>query len=228
VPEPLIDIDVPEFTRAKLTPMVCGLFPRREQETVLDTLSRSVVFLMPANIDSVLRQSRWLHTAWNLANLYLTSMDAEPLSEDAPQLLGLSEERTCYLSVDYFHAECRFDDFLVHEAAHIFHNCQRETIGLRKIRGREWLLEIDFAQRETFAYACEAYSRILELGKRPADRRLLLRELEQGPMPNDDRVDASEYVDFLREALAARNGWRRILERCALRRPARRDRPGAP
>jgi hypothetical protein len=34
-------------------------------------------------------------------------------------------------------------------------------------------------------------------------------------MPSDDRVDADEYVDILREAVAARNGWKRILARCA-------------
>jgi len=55
-------------------------------------------------------------------------------------------------------------DYAIHEAAHIFHNCKREMIGLPATRRREWLLDIDYAKRETFAYACEAYSRILELG----------------------------------------------------------------
>ncbi len=108
---------------------------------------------------------------------------------------------------------------MVHEAAHIFHNCKRQTIGLREIRGREWLLEIDFVKRETFAYSCEAYSRILAHGGGPSARNILLSELEKGLMLSEDRVDVAEYLDILREAAAARNGWKRILGRCSPSRP---------
>jgi hypothetical protein len=214
-PEALADLDVVALTRGKVAPMVRGLFPGDEQETVLDVLGRSLVFLTPATIDAVLAQMPWLSTAWDLANLYLEGVDAELLSDEAPSLLGLSEGTTCYLSVAYLGEPGRFDDFLVHEAAHIFHNCKRRTIGLRETRQREWLLEIDFAKRETFAYACETYSRIHELGKGTRARQSLLAEYAQGPMPADDRVDTAEYLDILGEAVAARNGWKRILTRCS-------------
>ena len=225
VPQQLLGLDVPAFARAKLAPMVCGLFPRREQESVLNIPARSVVFLTPDNIEPVLRQTRWLSTAWDLANLYLSSFHAELLSDDAPQILGLSEETTCYVSVEYFIASDRFADFVVHEAAHVLHNCKRQTIGLPFTRRREWTLDIDCAKRETFAYACEAYSRILELGDGPAQRRALLLELEREPLPSADRVDGGEYVDVLREAVADRNGWKRIRAGCA---PPRRTRPPDP
>jgi hypothetical protein len=71
-------------------------------------------------------------------------------------ILGLSEETTCYVAMDYFRAQKRFDDYVVHEAAHLFHNCKRKTIGIRETRRREWPLDIDYIKRETFAYACEA------------------------------------------------------------------------
>ena len=225
VPEALASLDVTALTRTKVAPMVRGLFPRSEQETVLDVLARSVIFLTPATIDTVLEKTQWLPTAWSLANLYLASFGAELLSEDAPEIVGLSEETTCYVSAQYFREQGRFDDFVVHEAAHIFHNCKRRTIGLRETRRREWLLEIDFVKRETFAYACEAFSRVLELGDGSPARRKLLSELEEGPMPAEQRLDAGEYVDILRDAVAARNGWKRILERCASRRQAHR--PGS-
>ena len=51
-------------------------------------------------------------------------------------------------------------------------------------------------------------------------RRELLLELEEQPMPADERVDPEEYVAILQEAVAARNGWRRILIQCAPRRLA--------
>jgi hypothetical protein len=92
VPDALGGLDVHAFARAKLAPMVRGLFPRSEQETVLDTLARSVVFLTPENIGRVLRGARWHGTAWTLANMYLTSFGAEPLSDNPPQIAGLSEE----------------------------------------------------------------------------------------------------------------------------------------
>lgn len=214
-------LDLRSFTRVKIEPMVRGLFPAREREPVLATLERSVVFLTRANIERVIRKESWLSTAWDLANLYLRSLGAEPLGDGARPMVGFSQETTCYVSIEYFASEDKFDDFVVHEVAHIFHNCKRGTVGLPETRRREWLLDIDFRMRETFAYGCEVYSRLLELGPRPADRRRLLAELLEGPMPPDDRVDAEVYREMLSEAVAARNGWKRILGRCA---PARRMR----
>ena len=107
----------------------------------------------------MLREESWLSTAWTLANLYLSSLDAEPLGNGASRVVGISQERTCYVSTEYFATESRFADFVVHEAAHIFHNCKRGSIGLAETRKREWLLDIDFGKREAFAYGCEVYSR---------------------------------------------------------------------
>jgi hypothetical protein len=58
VPEALTTLDVAAFTRAKVAPMVRGLFPRSEQETVLGVLARSVIFLTPATIDNVLEKTQ--------------------------------------------------------------------------------------------------------------------------------------------------------------------------
>ena len=138
--------------------MVTGLFPKAEHDQVLATVERSVVFLTPKNIESVLRSERWLHTAWSLANLYLVSAGCEPLSADAQVIVGLSQGTTCYVSLAYFKETDPCADFIVHEVAHIFHNCKRATIGLPVSRRREWLLDIDFRKRELFAYACEAFS----------------------------------------------------------------------
>lgn len=227
VPDALRTLDVRAFARSKLAPIVRGLFPLPEQDAVLDLLSRSVVFLTPDNLEPVLRGMRWPNTAWDLANLYLGSFGAQLLADHALQIVGLSEETTCYVTAQYFVASRRFEDFVVHEAAHVFHNCKRRTVGLPCTQRREWLLEIAFAKRELFAYLCEAYSRILELSKRPGDRQALLAEhqREEPPVPPSD---AAEYADMLREAVAARNGWTRILARGAPPRPGgRRVSPAA-
>jgi hypothetical protein len=221
-PGAVAEMDVVAITQEKVAPMVKGLFPPHERDAIHEVLAHSVVVLSPATINEVLEQTPWLSTAWDLANLYLASVDAELLAEDAPNLVGLSEGTTCYLSANYFDATGRFDDFLVHEVAHIFHNCKRRLLGLRETRQREWLLEIDFSKRETFAYACETYSRIHEVGGGLQARQSLLAEYAQGPMPADDRVEVDEYLDILREAVAARNGWKWILDRCSPPRQSRR------
>jgi hypothetical protein len=221
IPEQLVNLNVAAFAEEKMTPMVCGLLPADEQSVVMKMFHRSIIFLTPDNIASVILQANFASTAWNLANLYLLSCGAEPLSKEAPEIVGLSEATTCYVSTAYFRSENRFDDFVVHEAAHVFHNCKREFLtGLPKIRGREWLLEIEFQKRELFAYACEAYSRILALGSTPASRKALVAEIEADWALPDDRVDPDEYLAALHEAVAARNGWKRILKQC--RPPPRR------
>ena len=220
-PAELAHLDVVAFTRTKVGPMVRGLFPSREQEAVLDVLSHAVVFLSPANIRTVLREERWLGTAWDLANLYLGSFGAPLLGPDAPEILGLAEETKCYVSVEYLRpSDDRFADFIVHEAAHVFHNCRRATVGLPETRARRWLLAIAFPKRETFAYACEAYSRLLALTGDRAGRGTLLDELAAEPPLPDEGVDLAEYLDLLRDAVEARNGWQRILNRCAPPAPA--------
>ncbi len=111
--EPLPQADTVALTRAKVEPMVRGLFPRVEQDAVLATLQKSVVFLTSANIEPIMIEHGYDSSAWTLANLYLASLGAELLGDDAPRLVGLSEETTCYVSPDYFTEDDPFADFVV-------------------------------------------------------------------------------------------------------------------
>jgi hypothetical protein len=203
------------FTRKKVEPMVRGLFRRDEQKAVLAVLEKSVVFLTTENIEQVLLGCTWPHSAWDLANLYLGSVDAPLLGPDAPKIVGLSEETTCYVSLAYFADADPFADFVVHEAAHIFHNCKRHTIGLAETRTREWLLDIKFQKRETFAYACEAYARVLEHALRLRDRQALAAGYGSKAGVSDSRVDPAEIGNILVAACVARNGWKVMLGRCS-------------
>ena len=112
-----------QFTRAKVEPMVRGLFPKGEQDVVLATLEKSVVYVTSETIESIILNHGWDRSAWDLANLFLLSVGAELLGPEAPRVVGISEETTCYVSPDYFAEDDPFADFIVHEAAHIFHNC---------------------------------------------------------------------------------------------------------
>jgi hypothetical protein len=101
-PREIAELDLVAFTRAKVAPMVRGLFPANERDVVLDVLCRSVVFLTHDAIEDVLRAQRYLRTAWQLANLYMASCGAPMLSDDAVPILGLSQATTCYVSMGYF------------------------------------------------------------------------------------------------------------------------------
>lgn len=208
-------VDVARLARDKATPMVSGLFPAVERETILRLLDRSVTFLSCDNIGDVLDGTTWHRTAWDLANLYLGSIGAKRLGAEEPCVVGLSEETTCYVSLAYFDETDPFADFVVHEMAHVFHNWKRESVGLLHTRHREWLLQIDFRKRETFAYACEAYSRIQQRASSGTERRRLLSEYASEWTPEAEGVDEDELVSILSEAILTRNGWKRILKRCA-------------
>jgi hypothetical protein len=77
------------------------------------------------------------------------------------------------------------------------------------------LLDNRFSKRETFAYACEAYRRMLEQGNGNEDRRLLLGQYALHWIPSNDQVEQRELLDILAEAIESRNGWKRILTRCS-------------
>ena len=225
---PLPQDDLVALTRRKVEPMVRGLFPRAEQDTVLDMLETSVVFLTAENIESVLLDQAFEHSAWVLANLYLASVGADLLGAAVPRVVGLSQATTCYVSAEYFgDEEDSFADFVIHECAHTFHNCKRSRLGLVETRTREWLLDIAFAKREEFAYACEAYARIVERAASATERRRLADEYAATIRISDAYADGAEVARIVQAAVAARNGWKVILARCAPPKRFRRSVGGA-
>jgi len=145
------------------------------------------------------------------------------LGDGRYQAVGLSGGTKCYVSLEYFTEDDPFADYIVHEVAHTFHNCKRETLGLPSSRTKEWLLNIDFAKRETFAYACEFYSRILELSRSPAQRCAIFEQFARRRRTFGDRADRNELLGILKEAVVARSGWKRIVTRCSSRKPSPRS-----
>ena len=208
--------DARALTRRKVEAMVRGLFPAAEQERVLALVEGSVHFVGPDNITELLQRAPFDGTAWDLANLYLGSVGAELLGPRATEALGMSQEATCYVTPTYLDEDPPFADYVVHEVAHIFHNCKRQTAGLPFTRRKEWMLDIAFGQRETFAWSCEAFARIVERAARFRDRRVLADEFAQHFADcHVDSIDPDEVIDIVIEASQRRNGWKAILARCA-------------
>jgi hypothetical protein len=207
-------IDPLLLARSRAKSMARGFFPAVEQESVQRVLEQSVIFLTADNIHGLIASSHWLGTAWRIANIYLDSIGAEPLGKDEDfQAVGLGEETASYVSLRYFSEDDPFADYVVHEMAHLFHNWKRAPIGLKQTRNKEFLLNISFKKREIFAFACEAYSRILEIGKSPSERQKLLERFSR-----ESRIPTGEEKEVLQivgAAVEARNGWKRILKMCS-------------
>jgi hypothetical protein len=133
----------------------------------------------------------------------------------------LGEETASYVSLKYFSEDDPFADYVVHEMAHLFHNWKRVSIGLKETRHKEFLLNISFKKREIFAFACEAYSRILELGKNPSERRQLFERFSrESRIPIGE--EREELLQIVRAAVETRNGWKKILKMCSDEKPKSR------
>lgn len=212
---------IQHYLRTGESDMIGAPWPGRN---TLESARRADSALRDALVAEVAKRSRRRKPPGQLAGLDLERFTLEkvepmvrglfPRRQQGP-VLGALGRSLVYVSLSYFDERDRFADYVVHEAAHVFHNCKRETLGLPATRTREWLLPIDFRKRETFAYACEAYGRVCSLARRPADRRSLVEEHAARSTLPDEAVPVNEYLDILREAVQARNGWKRILARCA-------------
>lgn len=220
LPVALADIDFVALARRKTEPMVRGMFPRAEQPVVQSLVEQSVQFLAPHNIEAALERCSFLHSAWDVANLYLGALKAPLLGKTAPSIVGVNVNSTCYVSPTYFEHDLPFEDFVIHEVAHLLHNCKRGLAGLRQTRRHERLIEIDDRKRELFAYSCEVYSRILERTSCGRDRLVLAEAFAEDPCIPETQVEPEEVADIVVEAAGRRNGWKVIVARCAPRRTA--------
>ena len=97
-----VAFDARQFVLTKVEPMVRGLFPAQERQAVLDLLENSLAFVTHANIEKILSEIQYLHSAWQIANLYLGSLDLPGLDGQPVGFVGLSEESTFYVSIAYF------------------------------------------------------------------------------------------------------------------------------
>jgi hypothetical protein len=102
----------------------------------------------------------------------------------------------------------------------VLHDAKLERIGLRTTRSRERLVELEHRERETFAYACEAFATIAA-ERSPSKRgELVARFRERRPFPAS-AVDVEKVEAIIEGAARRRNGWKHVLERCAAATPPR-------
>ena len=202
------------FIREKVTPMIDGFFPATERAIVLAKIEKSVLFLTTKTVEPILRKTQ-ANISWDLCNIFLLSVGAKALSKTGEEYVGMSGDEVCYVAHNYFTENAPFTDFVVHEVAHLFHKLRREQLGLKATPKKKYLLPIKYNQRETFAYACEAYNWILGAADGAKERVALTEELIDNYEPPDDSVDLELYYAALQAAAKSRNGWKKILKMCS-------------
>lgn len=103
-----------------------------------------------------------------------------------------------------------YSDVIVHEAAHLLHYLKPEHNGLHVRRGQERFVDVEFRHRELFAFASEAYSRVMRHRERKP--RISFAEKMQEDAFSFPRGHIEEVAALVLTAARARNGWRVIRE----------------
>jgi hypothetical protein len=101
-----------------------------------------------------------------------------------------------------------YSDVVVHEAAHLLHYLKPSHYGLQVRRHQERFIDVEFHYRELFAYACEAYSRVML--HRDRKSRIAFAERIQENAFSFPQDEIAEVAKLVLDAVRVRNGWRVI------------------
>ena len=109
-----------------------------------------------------------------------------------------------------------YSDVVVHEAAHMLHYLKPRLYGLHVRRGQERFVDIEFCHSELFAYASEAYSRVILHSERKS--RIAFAEKMQESAFSFPRAELADVAALVLEAARSRNGWHVIREATLIHR----------
>lgn len=189
---PVCESDLVSLTRAKLRADGAHIVSSRRAGRGAGNEEQSVVFVTSASIDALLLKRDFEHSAWTIANLYLASLGAELLGEDAIPSPALLSTR---LRAFFTTGSAPPSASLRRERRS---GCPTSSIASgRPLRTR--------------AKPIRAYSSAGRVAERDARRR---RTYGRVVRISEERVDAA-VAGVVREAAAARNGWKVTLARRA-------------
>ncbi len=213
----------PDMIRHRIEPMVTGLVQEDWREVALrEIIARTFVLNVPgarAAIEAELKTC-FMGSAWRVLWALFGDHGLKP--DDV-------EVGCDGLAGDYAHVRWSayqtndpYCDVVVHEAAHMLHYLKPRHYGLHVRRGQERFVDIEFCHRELFAYACEAYSRVVLQGERKL--RIPFAEKMADEAFSFPQGQIKEVAALVLSAARARNGWRVIREATVIQRQRRRPR----
>lgn len=199
----------PELIRPSVEPMVNGLVQREWQEVaVRELISRTFVLnfrgakaAMEVELPSCDMESAW-RILWALYGDYgLKPNDIEMTCD------GLAGD-FAHVRWSAYQTKDPYSDVIVHEAAHLLHYLKPRNFGLHVRRHQERFVDVEFRHRELFAFACEAYSRVVLHG--PRKPRIAFAESMKHDAFSFPTGQMEEVAALVLNAARARNGWRVI------------------
>jgi hypothetical protein len=211
----------PDTVRRHIEPMVKGLVQSDCQEVAIRELAQRTFVLnfqgakaaMEVELPSCDMESPW-RILWGLYGDYGLKPDDIDMTCD-----GLAGD-FAHVRWSAYHTKDSYSDVIVHEAAHLLHYLKPRNLGLHVRRHQERFVDIEFRHRELFAYACEAYSRVVLHGERRL--RVAFAEKMLDAAISFPRGQIEEIVALVLSAARARNGWRVISEATLIHRTRRR------
>jgi len=217
--DPLVS---PETIRQRIEPMVSGLVQADWRDVALHEITaRTFILNLPgtrkaveAELSTCFMGSAW-RVLWSLFEDYGLKPDDINVGCD-----GLAGDYA-HVRWSAYHTDDPYSDVVVHEAAHMLHYLKSSQYGFQVRRGQERFVDIEFHHRELFAYACEAYSRVVVHGDRKA--RTAFAEKMPDAAFSFPRAEIKEVAALVLSAARARNGWRPLREATVIRRPQRRS-----
>ena len=211
----------PDTVRRHIEPMVRGLVQDDWQEVAIRELAQRTFVLnfqgakaaMEVELASCDMESPW-RILWSLYGDFGLKPDDIVMTCD-----GLAGD-FAHVRWSAYQTKDPYSDVVVHEAAHLLHYLKPRNFGLPVRWHQERFVDIEFRHRELFAYACEAYARVVHHGERRF--RIAFAEKMADAAFSFPRGQLEEVAALVLSAARARNGWRLIREATVIHRTKRR------
>jgi hypothetical protein len=220
----LTPLVAPETIRGRIASMVKGLVQSDWRETALREVTARTFVLnfqgakaaIDAEFSSCDMGAAW-RTLWALFGDYGLKPDEIEVECDGMAGDFARARWSAYQTND------PYGDVVVHEAAHLLHYLKPGHYGLHVRRGQERFVDVEFCHRELFAFACEAYSRVVLHSERKT-RIWFAEKMPEGAF-SFPRGQIQQVAALVLHAARARNGWRVIREATVNRRIRKRATP---
>lgn len=211
----------PDTVRRHIEPMVRGLVQGDWLDVAVRELAQRTYVLnfqgakaaMELELRSCDMESPW-RILWGLYGDFGLKPDDIVMTCD-----GLAGDYA-HLRWSAYQTKDPYSDVVVHEAAHLLHYLKPRNFGLHVRRHQERFVDIEFSHRELFAYACEAYSRVVHHGERRV--RIAFAEKMADAAFSFPSGQLEDVAALVLSAARARNGWRVIREATLIQRPRKR------
>jgi hypothetical protein len=214
----------PDMIRCRIEPMVSGLVQADWRDVaVREIIARTFILNLPGTRKAIEAEfsTCFMGSAWRVLWALFEDHGLKPDDID----VGCDGLAGDYAHVRWsaYQTDDPYSDVVVHEAAHMLHYLKPSHYGFHVRRGQERFVDIEFHHRELFAYACEAYSRVVLHGDRKS--RIAFAEKMMEAAFSFPRTQIKEVAALVLSAARARNGWRLIREATVIRRTRRRLEP---